>query len=193
MDSTHGTCVDHIKGRCYLYTLVARCHATGKGAPLAWMITNTDSQYPIASWLKWLHESHGFNPKQIMIDNSDTEMAAITSAFGDSVQILICHWHILRAWKKNIAQKVMVKPGVRKISAEVVAHREEAFHVLAAMMYASDETGFEIAYDELQIWCQENEDEWETGSLLAYFDQSYHKKRMEWSCAWRSVSFFFGL
>jgi hypothetical protein len=133
---------------------------------------------------------YGLHPKQIMIDNSDTGMAAITSAFGDSVQNSNMSLAHSSGVEKNIAQKVMVKPGVRKISAEVVAHREEAFHVLAAMMYASDEAGFEIAYDELQIWCQGNEDEWETGGLLAHFDQSYCKKMMEWSCIWRSVIFF---
>ncbi|KAI7851458.1 hypothetical protein BDC45DRAFT_467240, partial [Circinella umbellata] len=77
LDSTHKTCVDGAKHDCYLYTLVARCTTTGKGKPLGWMITNSQAQYPILYWLKWLKDEHGYIPSRVMIDDSDTEIIAI--------------------------------------------------------------------------------------------------------------------
>ncbi|KAG1052337.1 hypothetical protein G6F43_005510 [Rhizopus delemar] len=37
-----------------------------------------------------------------MIDCRLTEIGAIRSIFGDAVQVLICHWHIKRAWESHI-------------------------------------------------------------------------------------------
>ncbi|KAI8136614.1 hypothetical protein BJV82DRAFT_639074, partial [Fennellomyces sp. T-0311] len=73
LDSTHKTCVDARSKDCYLYTIVSRCSTTGKGKPLAWMITNSQAQYPITFWL----DQHGFVPERVMIDDSDTEIVAI--------------------------------------------------------------------------------------------------------------------
>jgi hypothetical protein len=55
---------------------------TGKGKPVAWMITNSESQYPIRFWLQWLKDAHGYQPSKVMIDNSNTEIAAINKAFN---------------------------------------------------------------------------------------------------------------
>ncbi|KAI8143303.1 hypothetical protein BJV82DRAFT_107641 [Fennellomyces sp. T-0311] len=43
LGSTHRTCVDGADSHCYLYTIVARYQETGKGSPLCWMVTNSDS------------------------------------------------------------------------------------------------------------------------------------------------------
>lgn len=42
----------------------------------------------------------------MMIDCSPTEQMAIRQVFGNSVQILLCHWHIRKAWDDHI-RKVM--------------------------------------------------------------------------------------
>ncbi|RCH85252.1 hypothetical protein CU097_000999, partial [Rhizopus azygosporus] len=37
-----------------------------------------------------------------MIDCSSTETGAIRDVFEDSVQVLLCHWHIWRAWDSKL-------------------------------------------------------------------------------------------
>ena len=92
------------------------------------MLTNSGSQYPVELWLKWIGGEMRFQPQTIMIDNSDTEMAGIRSAYGESVQVLICHWHIKRAWSKNLAKKVYIRPGVSTNSHEVKLIRDGVFN-----------------------------------------------------------------
>jgi hypothetical protein len=68
-----------------------------------------------------LRTTDGFPPKKVMIDNSDAEIGAINMAynlttgfsnenqnivFNCNVKILICHWHLLKAWKRVILTKV---------------------------------------------------------------------------------------
>jgi hypothetical protein len=59
--------IDDRKKKCYLNTLVARCAATGKGAPLAWTIANSEQQYPVQFWLKGLYEDRGFSPQRFVL------------------------------------------------------------------------------------------------------------------------------
>ncbi|KAI9478922.1 hypothetical protein BDB00DRAFT_186732 [Zychaea mexicana] len=105
------------------------------------MLTNSDSQYPVEFWLKWLKQDVHYQPRCIMIDNSDTEMAGIWSAYGDDVQVMICHWHIKGAWRKNVAKKVFVRPGDLTHSREVKMMWDEAFNRLDDMLRASTEEG----------------------------------------------------
>ena len=46
------------------------------------------------------------NVKRIMVDCSPTEIRAIKDAFVDEVEILLCHWHIKRAWETHIKRDV---------------------------------------------------------------------------------------
>ena len=119
IDSTHGTCTDdNLRSRtgvrrtgakCFLYTAVCQSPVTEKGVPVAWMVTNNEGQEPIVRWLTWLRDTHRFSPSSVMVDNSNTEIAAINQVYGEppyEVKVLICHWHILKAWRKNICMKV---------------------------------------------------------------------------------------
>lgn len=85
LDSTHKTCTYQVNKFCYLYTIVARCKITGKGKPLVWMLTNSESQYPIRYWLEWLKNTHGYKPKSVMIDNSNTEIAAVNNTYNQII------------------------------------------------------------------------------------------------------------
>jgi len=43
-----------------------------------------------------------------MIDDGDTEISALNAIFSSAgIQILICQWHITRAWQKNVRSKVI--------------------------------------------------------------------------------------
>jgi hypothetical protein len=95
--------------KCFLYTILCQSPVTQKGVPLVWMITNSERQEPIITWLTWLRDNHGFAPSSVMIDNSDTEIAAIREVYGEpphEVTVFLCHWHVLKAWRKNVWAKV---------------------------------------------------------------------------------------
>jgi hypothetical protein len=190
---------------CYLYTLVARCRLTGKGKPLVWMITNSESQYPVTFWLQWLKATHGFQPKKVMIDNSDAEIAAINMAynlptgsidenqsiiFNNNVKILICHWHLLKAWKKAILTKVTAVNPRGKTMQEKKQKRDEALELVVNLMNAQDEITFELQFEELELWAMENSDEWETLSFFDYFQREYYDKREKWCRCWRDVNMY---
>lgn len=244
LDSTHKTCVYSHKKFCYLYTIVARCEVTGKGKPLAWMFTNSDSQYPIRYWLEWLKNEHQYVPATIMIDNSDTEIAAInntynqiaveeiaeeeasatlevsiynpnivededddadssadeedeciqleeeTPKFSNNVTILLCYWHILKAWKKNILGKVIPKTSnPKKTIMERKQKRDEALEVLTNLMIAATPAEFRLRWDDLKMWSQDNNEEWESVALYEYMRDNYYGKRRKWSAAFRRVKY----
>lgn len=187
MDSTHGTCVDGDGRRCFLYTLVVRSLVTGKGCPVAWMVTNSETHYPIVSWLGWVRDTVEFSPSQVMIDNSDTEIKALRDVFGSDTTVLICHWHIIRAWKKNIIKKVY--PVSRSIRADTVrAKRAEALDILLRMMSAQIEDDFDSAYHDLTLFSVHNSS-WDCTGLLVYFDTEYLPKKCQWSNVWRQVKY----
>ena len=48
----------------------------------------------------------GWLPSCILIDASKAEIAAIRSVFGEKVKIFICTWHMHKAVKKHLLQKV---------------------------------------------------------------------------------------
>ena len=201
LDSTHKTCVDGAKHDCYLYTLVARCTTTGKGKPLGWMITNSQAQYPILYWLKWLKDEHGYIPSRVMIDDSDTEIIAINKAYNyvnddpstnifiDKVKILICHWHVLRAWKKNILTKLTAKTSnPQKTLREKKAMRKHALSLMMNMMRAETPLDFDLEHEKFETWCIDADDEWDSNRLYLYFEREFLSKREKWSQAWRTVS-----
>ncbi|KAI7846778.1 hypothetical protein BDC45DRAFT_580932, partial [Circinella umbellata] len=96
----------------------------------------------------------------MMIDNSDTEILVIRKALGDSCQILLCHWHILRAWKKQIASKVTSTPDVQKTIDEKKMRRNKGFEAMIAMMKAETIDDFNYSYEDFELWCQV-EDGWD--------------------------------
>ncbi|KAF7725273.1 hypothetical protein EC973_000283 [Apophysomyces ossiformis] len=106
LDSTHNTCTDGTQKNCQLYTLVALCRDTGKGAPLAWLITNSDSQYPLQIWLNWLKTSGQYTPNAVMIDNPDTEIAAIRATFGSSC---LPHCYLFLACYQSLEKEYRIK------------------------------------------------------------------------------------
>jgi hypothetical protein len=187
---------------CYLYTLVARCRVTGKGKSLVWMITNSESQYPVTCWLQWLKHVHGYQPSKVMIDNSDAEIAAVNMAynvpsiasdsqqsivFNNNVKILICHWHLLKAWKKAILTKVTAINPRGKTMEEKKRKRDEALTLTINLINAEDEVAFDLSFEEFELWATENSDEWETPVFFDYFQREYYSKREKWSRCWREV------
>ncbi|KAI0995090.1 hypothetical protein K3495_g13091, partial [Podosphaera aphanis] len=113
LDSTHNTCyaLDDTHRKAYLYTIVVKHDVVGKGVPVAFMITSSEAQGPLASWLLWLKQSVNLVESPIfMIDCSKKEMAAITSAINEP-EIRLCYWHMLRAIRMQATSKIQTTQG----------------------------------------------------------------------------------
>ena len=64
------------------------------------------SRYPLQYWLHWLKQEVSFRPSTVMIDDGDAEINALRALFSLGTQVLICQWHVARAWQRNIRNKV---------------------------------------------------------------------------------------
>lgn len=84
LDSTHGTCIDVKKGKCYLCTIVCRCNTADKDAPLAWTIKSSGLKYLVYFWLE---NTHRYQPLKVMIDNADAEISAINMIYNKNTEV----------------------------------------------------------------------------------------------------------
>ncbi|OAD67117.1 hypothetical protein PHYBLDRAFT_174501 [Phycomyces blakesleeanus NRRL 1555(-)] len=119
LDATHG--ISARSGEV-MYSLVTQHNVTGKGFPVAYMVTNDQTVRSISQWLMHLHERSYFCPLNITIDCSIPKVNAITSAFPH-VAIHYCEFHILCAWQTNLDNKVRL--DVSFTSAQLEAYKQE--------------------------------------------------------------------
>ena len=75
LDATHNTCIslEDRNRKAFLFTILVKHDTAGCGIPVGFMITNSETQWPLARWLNLLREKYlmPLSPK-IMIDCSAT-------------------------------------------------------------------------------------------------------------------------
>lgn len=49
-----------------------------------------------------------WEPLAVLVDACDAEIAAVKCAFTMAVSVFLCHWHVQRAWKKQLYAKVLL-------------------------------------------------------------------------------------
>ncbi|KAJ7238419.1 hypothetical protein C8J57DRAFT_1528728 [Mycena rebaudengoi] len=98
-DSIHNTCFSAAgkEEKAFLYTVVLKNLATGKGCPAAFMITPSEAQYAITDFIRWLRVECKFICSVWMIDCSEVEAAGITSGCGFAILLFLCFWHVMKA------------------------------------------------------------------------------------------------
>ncbi|MCO5554535.1 hypothetical protein L7F22_008065 [Adiantum nelumboides] len=106
MDATFGT----NKYKFHLYTILV-FDAFRNGVPIAWIITSSCCCSDIAKWLtklrnRVLDHNKGWEPNAFMVDDAEAEIQALRKVFGIGTPILLCIWHVRRAWLKNLIKKV---------------------------------------------------------------------------------------
>ena len=73
------------------------------------MITNSQAQYPILYWIKWLKDEHGYIPSRVMINDSDTEIIAINKAYyyvnDDSSTNIFIDTYLSLAYPSSMEEK----------------------------------------------------------------------------------------
>lgn len=80
----------------------------GNGIPICFLITNSGLSECIEYWLHRFKAACAIEPKVIMTDNDDAELQAVGKVFPSAIKNL-CWWHVLRAWRKNLVEKVKDK------------------------------------------------------------------------------------
>ncbi|KAG2214822.1 hypothetical protein INT45_005259 [Circinella minor] len=163
LDATHHVT---IYPNTVMYTIVL-CHkVTGRGVPVAYLVTNDQSEEPVRKWLMDLKDL-GVSPTQITVDCSKAEANAISSTWNRYVAIRLCAWHVVRAWQKNIKEKVVVGDGEDK--RPVI---NAIFADIRDMMYEEDRVEFFNRLEKFRT-------DWENQDVfMAYFEQHKVHKRI---------------
>lgn len=178
IDSTHKTCktFSNPSDYSYLFTIVVRSQTTNKGVPVCFFITSHEIVPTLKTWLEWLNSNLTLRVKRIMIDCSPTEIRAIKEVFdNNNVDILLCHWHIKRAWETHIKRDVKVANSTH----ETKRLQDSVRASLNNMMHADTEETFNLS---LQLFQHQYKDQ---QVFLAYFDKLWVAKKriMEQSLA----------
>ncbi|KAI7873430.1 hypothetical protein K492DRAFT_223960, partial [Lichtheimia hyalospora FSU 10163] len=124
-----------------------------------------------------------------MIDNSDTEIKAINESYGEDTRVFLCHWHILRAWRKNVVYKVRPQAGNKANPDQVREHRKAALDHMIAVMYARTVAQYNDAYRKFNTWAWSHRKEWDAGERITYFDEEYLLKKKTWSRVYRKENY----
>ncbi|SAM06207.1 hypothetical protein [Absidia glauca] len=174
VDSTHHTCksMKDPDQYCYLYTIMVRSPFTNKGVPVAFMLTSSEVIPNLVKWFNDLKINNNLNVQRIMINCSTTEIAAIRQVF-DGVSILLCHWHIKRAWDGHIKRDVK---GADKYQTKAI--RDGVRLSIDAMMNTSSAHEFEVSWtafnDKKELWSKafRQDAPFHTNNLI----ESYHNQ-----------------
>lgn len=182
LDSTHGT----NRRKLELYTIMVQDPDSMKGIPVAFMITNDGSSQPLAKWLSHLKGIVGA-PRFVTTDDSQVEYRAIRAAFGESVVVHLCLWHVIRTWER--AFRVLIKGTTNGIPAQDA--RKLASNELRSILYDQDLGRARNKIAEFE----RNWSECSDGKLWAYVRDFYlgEPRQRRWMKAYRKGKFYAGM
>ncbi|KAI7870061.1 hypothetical protein BDF14DRAFT_230400 [Spinellus fusiger] len=84
------------------------------------------------------------------VDELD-EIEAIRQVFGNTVETLLCHWHIKRAWEKRLKTDVKIPNSTH----ESVNSRNHIRILISNLMYAQTIEIFDSAWETFKSECEE--------------------------------------
>lgn len=101
LDATHGT----NKDGHYLYTLLSPDSCTGKGIPLAHLISSRKNAESVKFWLESLRAQFPawMGPQSFLVDCDLAQIAALREVFPRGA-VLLCWWHVKKAWSENLGK-----------------------------------------------------------------------------------------
>ncbi|KAF9369490.1 hypothetical protein BGX21_005943, partial [Mortierella sp. AD011] len=125
-------------------------------------------------------------PEYITTDDAQTEYSAIRKAFGESVTVHLCLWHIIRAWSNKFRSLIRAADG--KTGKEL---REEALAELRTILY---DPYLDRALRRIESfkakWKDHND-----SKVLDYLEKRYftEDRRKRWMKAYRMRKFYAGM
>ncbi len=122
IDSTFGTNDKHFS--FFTLLVMAPIYEGGgrRGIPAAFFITSNEEKDTIALALTEIKKKcEGWAPTTFVSDVSLAQIGGIKGVFGESVTVLLCLWHVKRAWVKNLLIKVTgVDVNTKELRAKVM-------------------------------------------------------------------------
>ncbi|KZV59651.1 hypothetical protein PENSPDRAFT_561269, partial [Peniophora sp. CONT] len=165
---------------------------TGKGVPAAFMLSPTESQWPIIDWLSWLIKpvaagGLGYMGKCWMIDCSDTEAAAIRAAIPGA-QIIVCMWHVYKAVSEQAKKKLHsdLPDRKEKIAANKTL-RDGAVDDFRSLACCDSEQKFRELWHQHMLKYQAHA-EWRK-----YLESEWLPKQKQWVWAYRKTIVQYGI
>ncbi|GLJ28473.1 hypothetical protein SUGI_0560150 [Cryptomeria japonica] len=131
------------------------------GVPVAWAISSRNKVEDINEWLMEVYkrgkqDKEDWHVNAFMTDDASAEIEAIRLSFD--CQVLLCIWHVRRAWLKNVYRYASNK--------DVAAH---IFHRLGEIMYEiSDDQG--ITTQSIKNFMEEFKEE---KKFIDYFQNTW--------------------
>ena len=165
VDATHGTNVYDF----FLITVMV-LDVYGEGVPVAWCISDKEDASALVQFFKHLHEHVGnISPDIFMSDDAEQYHTAWCSVFGPVPKKLLCIWHVDRAWKKAIHERV--KDGEQKV---------EVYHMLRVLLTEASITGFHTKLSQAMTFFEEV-----TPSFFEYMRTIYATRSEQWATCYR--------
>lgn len=143
MDATHHMGPD---ANALLYTIIVRHHLADRGIPVAYLLTNDQSAYPVTEWLTKI-AALGASPKIITIDCDLGEVKAIQAVWDDNCRIQYCIWHVQRAWRSQLAVKAVEWGRAQNKQARKYLEIQKMQEELKALLWEQDRDEFFSKWD----------------------------------------------
>nr|XP_042899402.1 uncharacterized protein LOC122269597 [Parasteatoda tepidariorum] len=117
IDSTHGT-----NQQGYLLTTIM----VNEGFPVATLYSSRVSVDVLEPFFKEIRMKYeDFKPRVFMSDDDPALYNSFKNAFGEVENQLLCTWHIKRAWKLKLVQKIKKEDGRKSVREELFSLHSE--------------------------------------------------------------------
>jgi len=174
--SIDNACIGLHGEKLYLMTIILRDPVSGKGAPVAYMLSNAASHHPLKQFLRWLRKAAEFQPHTVVINCSQTEILGIREGFEDQeVHIIYSYRHLGPVWQKIIKENILLKPEQRV---------EKTIQKLRTSVTKLQNAQTPEEFDH--VW-QDILSEWgEQTSWIDCMEKEWLPIKQRWSQAWRN-------
>jgi hypothetical protein len=170
IDSTHKT-----TGYDFLLITLMVVDEFCEGFPVAWCLSTREDQAVLNIFFGELKRRNGsINPSWVMTDDAEQFYSCWRNTFQGDSRKLLCHWHVDRAWRSSLHNKIKDK--------EVLS---QVYHTLRTLMEEENE---EIFQKMLTAFCHQLEQNEETKTFADYFSKYYLPRTTQWALCHRKNS-----
>ena len=171
IDDTHGT-----NSYDFHLTTVLVVDEFGEGYPTAWCLSNKTDYGVMCDFFQAVQKNVQLDvkPKWVMTDDAEQFYKAWTSVFGQGPQKLLCTWHVDRAWRGAVKNKIQDKETAALV-----------YHNLRVLMEETDRDEFEEMLQKTikQFRTTDRMEEFES-----YFTKLYACRKEQWAACYRKKS-----
>lgn len=168
IDSTHGTNIYDF----HLTTLLV-VDEFGNGVPTAFCISNKKDT---ATWITFFEKLRFSSlAKSFLADIDDSFYNAWKSVMKSAEKRLLCIWHVDKAWRINLQQKIQIQEK-----------RALVYKGLRILLQETNVDKFDKLAEGFLVDTYGDDD---TKEFASYFDNFYMKRVSEWAYCYRKASF----